>query len=203
MDARVEDADPAVGERPTREEAEAAVATLLRWIGEAPGREGLVDTPRRAVNALGDLYSGYRRDADEALSRTFDEVAGYNDPVILSGIEFVSHCEHHMMPIHGTADVAYLPAGRVVGLSKLAHVVDIYARRLQTQETLTAQIADTIQDALAPRGVAVFVRAEHTCMTVRSVRAKGARTATSAFTGVFRDDPTRRAELIELMRASA
>ena len=190
-------------DRPSRHDAEEAVKTLLRYIGEDPRREGLIDTPRRTVNALADLYSGYDRDADDVLGRTFEEVSGYDEIVVLRDIELNSHCEHHMLPITGRVTIAYLPAGRVVGLSKLVHVVNIYGRRLQTQETLTAQIAHTIQDVLAPRGVAVFVRAEHSCMVVRGVRAKGTETATSLLTGVFRDDPEQRTRLFETLQAIA
>ena len=189
-------------DRPTREEAEKAVRTLLRYIGEDTNREGLIDTPRRAVNALDDLYSGYDRDADDVLGRTFEEVSGYDEIVVLRDIALHSHCEHHMLPITGHVTIAYLPAGRVVGLSKLVHVVNIYARRLQTQETLTAQIAHTIQDSLAPRGVAVFVRAEHSCMVVRGVQAKGTETETSLLTGVFRDDAEQRGRLFDTLRAA-
>ena len=200
MDVAVETPEQIEHDRPSREEAEHAVRTLLRYLGEDERREGLVDTPRRTINALQDLYSGYDRDADDVLSRTFDDVAGYDDIVVLRDIAVHSHCEHHMLPITGSADVAYLPDGRVAGLSKIAQLVDIYARRLQTQETLTAQVANTLQDALRPRGVAVFVRAQHSCMIVRGLRSAGTSTTTSMLTGVFRDDAAERSRLYDLMK---
>ena len=163
---RVIGSSPAeVTELPTKEDAEAAVRTLLLWAGDDPDREGLLDTPKRVVNAYGEFFSGYETDPTEMLSRTFEEVSGYNDIVLLRDITFQSHCEHHMVPIIGTADVAYLPARKVVGISKLARVVDAYARRLQTQETMTAQIAECIEKSLKPRGVAVIIKAQHQCMT--------------------------------------
>lgn len=196
MDAIPDRIEPLTDDRPSREEAEAAVRTLLRWAGDDPGREGLVDTPRRFVRAWAEMFSGYDRDADDALGRTFEEVAGYDDIVLMRDIAFHSHCEHHAIPIVGRAHVAYLPAGRVVGLSKIAHVVDIYARRLQTQETMTAQIARTIQDALEPRGVAVMVTAEHLCMAMRGIRKPGTTTTTTGFTGVFDTDPNERTRFL-------
>src|SRR5690606_23174197 len=153
--------------RPTREQAEDAVRTLLAWAGEDPAREGLLDTPRRVVDAYADWFSGYALDPDEYMGRTFEEVGGYDEMVVLRDIQFESHCEHHMAPIIGRAHVGYLPDGRVVGISKLARVVDAYARRFQVQEKMTAQIADCIQRALAPRGVAVVIEAAHECMTTR------------------------------------
>lgn len=196
MDAIPDRIEPLTDDRPSREEAEAAVRTLLRWAGDDPGREGLVDTPRRFVRAWAEMFSGYDRDADDALGRTFEEVAGYDDIVLMRDIAFHSHCEHHAIPIVGRAHVAYLPAGRVVGLSKIAHVVDIYARRLQTQETMTAQIARTIQDALEPRGVAVMVTAEHLCMAMRGIRKPGTTTTTTGFTGVFDTDANERTRFL-------
>ena len=171
--------------RPTQEEAEAAVRTLLRWAGENPGREGLQDTPKRVVKAYRELFRGYEQDAEEMLSRVFEEVEGYDDMVLVKDIHFASHCEHHMAPFVGKAHIAYYPSGGVVGLSKLARVVDVYARRLQTQETMTAQIADAIENALKPRGIAVLVEAEHMCMSMRGVQKQGASTMTSRFTGLF------------------
>ena len=192
MDAIVERVEPDADARPSRAEAEAAVATLLRYIGEEPRRDGLAATPRRLVESWDELFSGYRRDADEVLARTFDDAEGYDDLVVLRDVPFRSHCEHHVLPILGTADIAYLPAGRVVGLSKLARVVDIYARRLQIQERLTIQIARTVQDALEPRGVAVRVRAEHLCMSMRGIRQAGTSTVTRSFTGIFEEEPAMR-----------
>ena len=185
MDAIPNRIEPEADERPSRAEAEAAVATLLRWVGENPAREGLRDTPRRFVNAWAQMFDGYEGDADEALGRTFEEVAGFDDMVLMRDIALHSHCEHHAIPIIGRAHVAYLPADKVVGLSKIAQVVEIYARRLQTQETMTSQIANAIQDALAPRGVAVMVTAEHLCMAMRGIRKPGTLTTTTAFTGAF------------------
>lgn len=172
-------------ERPSREEAEAAVRTLLRWIGEDPAREGLVDTPARVAKTWEEMFAGYDIDPIEYLSRTFQEVGGYSDMVLMRDIAFHSHCEHHVVPIHGVAHVAYLPAGRVLGLSKIARVVDIHAHRLQTQENLTISIANAIQDGLEPAGVAVMVEAEHMCMVMRGIRKEGSRTATTTFTGAF------------------
>ena len=175
--------------RPTREEAEAAVRTLLLWAGDDPEREGLIDTPKRVVNSYRELYAGYEMDAAEELGRTFEEVAGYNDIVLIKDIDFYSHCEHHMVPVIGKAHVAYLPDGKVVGLSKIARVVDIFAQRLQTQESMTAQIATAIRDALKPRGLAIMIEAEHMCMAMRGIRKRGSTTLTTTFEGSFRDDP--------------
>jgi GTP cyclohydrolase I len=174
-----------VVKRPSRMEAEAAVRTLIAWAGDDPDREGLADTPKRVVKAYRELYAGYGQDPAEALTRTFDEVGGYDEIVLIRDIPFASHCEHHMMPFFGKAHIAYLPQDGVIGLSKLARLVDIYARRLQTQENLTAQIVDAINDHLAPRGAAVMLEAEHTCISTRGVRAHGVSTVTHRFTGVF------------------
>ncbi|MEQ8400112.1 MAG: GTP cyclohydrolase I FolE [Roseitalea porphyridii] len=179
-------ANPA-DERPSREEAEAAVLTLLKWIGDDPAREGLRETPSRVVKAYEEMFGGYENDPADILGRTFEEVAGYDDIVLVRDIDFHSHCEHHMVPIIGKAHVAYLPHDRVLGLSKIVRVVDIFARRLQTQETMTAQIATAIDDALAPRGVAVMLEAEHMCMAMRGVRKNGSTTITTRFTGSFED----------------
>ena len=187
-------------ERPTRAEAEAAVTTLLRWVGENPEREGLLDTPSRVVKAYEELFGGYSADPAEALGRTFEEVAGYDDLVVVRDINFHSHCEHHMVPIIGKAHVAYLPDGKVLGLSKIARVVDIFARRLQTQEAMTAQIAHSIDDALHPRGVAVMIEAEHMCMAMRGIRQQGSTTTTTTFTGAFRDNPEEQVRFITLAR---
>ena len=186
--------------RPSRGEAEAAVQTLLCYIGENPGREGLLDTPRRVVEAFDELYQGYHQCPAEVLDRTFGETAGYDDFVLVRDIEFTSQCEHHMMPFYGRAHIAYTPVERVVGLSKLARLTDIFARRLQTQEHLTAQIAAAIDEILKPRGVAVLIEAEHTCMSVRGVAKHGAMTFTSRFTGMFRDNPAEQARFMSLVR---
>ena len=186
--------------RPSREQVEAAVRTLLAWTGDNPKREGLVDTPRRVAKAMEELYSGYFECPIEALSRTFEEVGGYDDIVLLRDVPVQSHCEHHMLPFIGKAHIAYYPAGRVVGLSKLARVVDIYARRLQTQENLTAQIATTIDEVLQPRGVAILIEAEHMCMSLRGVHKHGVSTITTQFTGAFRDDPDEQDRFLRLIR---
>ncbi|MEQ8449558.1 MAG: GTP cyclohydrolase I FolE [Nitratireductor sp.] len=193
----------APADKPSQAAAEDAVRTLLRWIGEDPGREGLLDTPQRVAKAYREMFSGYERDPAEELGRTFEEVAGFDDMVIERDIYFHSHCEHHMVPIIGKAHIGYLPDGRVVGLSKLARVVDIFAQRLQTQEAMTAQIAGAIQDALNPRGVAIIVEAEHMCMAMRGIRKQGATTLTSTFTGVFKDSAEEQARFFTLLRAGA
>ena len=174
--------------RPTREEAEAAVRTLIAWAGDDPTREGLLDTPRRVTKAYGEFFAGYEQDAAETLKRTFKEVGGYDDIVLVKDIPFSSHCEHHMVPFIGKVHIAYLPHDGVVGLSKLARLVEVYARRLQVQENLTAQIVDAINENLNPRGAAVMIEAEHMCMSMRGVRAHGAVTITHRFTGVFAED---------------
>lgn len=186
--------------RPSREEAEAAVRVLLRWAGDDPAREGLRDTPRRVVAAYGELFSGYRQDAQDVLSRVFEEVGGYDDLVVVRDIPFFSHCEHHMVPFVGKAHIGYYPSEGVVGLSKLARVVDVFARRLQTQETMTAQITEAIDAALKPRGAAVWIEAEHMCMSMRGVQKQGATTVTTQFTGVFRDDPAEQGRFLAIAR---
>ena len=183
----------------SRAHAEEAVRTLLRWAGEDPAREGLIDTPRRVVKAYGDWFSGYKEDPEAYLARTFEEVAGYDELIVLRDIAFESHCEHHMAPIIGRAHVGYLPSGRVVGVSKLARVVDAYARRFQVQEKLTAQIADCIERVLEPRGVAVVVDAQHQCMTTRGVHKRGVSMITSAMRGALREDALTRAELLRFV----
>lgn len=185
--------------RPSREEAEEAVRTLLRWAGDNPEREGLIDTPSRVVRSYDEFYAGYAIDAEEELRRTFEETEGYDEMVMLRGITFESHCEHHMVPIIGTAHVAYLPRTRVVGISKLARVVDIYAKRLQTQETMTVQIAQSIERALQPRGVAVVIDAEHQCMTTRGIHKPGVSTITSHMLGAFRENPEARREFLAMI----
>ena len=174
--------------RPSREEAEAAVRTLIAWAGDDPAREGLIETPRRVAKAYKELYGGYDQDAQEILKRTFKEVGGYDDIVLVRDIPFSSHCEHHMVPFVGKAHIAYLPHDGVVGLSKLARLVDAFARRLQTQENLTAQIIDALNEALNPRGAAVMLEAEHMCMSMRGIHAHGVSTITHRFTGVFAED---------------
>ena len=190
--------DPA-DEKPTRAEAEAAVLTLLKWIGDDPAREGLLDTPARVVKAYEEMFGGYASDPTDILGRTFEEVAGYDDIVLVKDIEFHSHCEHHMVPIIGKAHIAYLPRDRVLGLSKIVRVVDIFARRLQTQETMTAQVAAAIDDALAPRGVAIMIEAEHMCMAMRGVRKSGSTTITTRFTGSF-EAPAWQSRFTDLVR---
>jgi GTP cyclohydrolase IA len=186
--------------RPSREEAEEAVRVLLRWAGDDPSREGLVDTPKRVAAAYGELFRGYRESADEIMSRVFEEVDGYDDMVVVRDIPFYSHCEHHMVPFVGKAHIGYYPSEGVVGLSKLARVVDVYARRLQTQEAMTAQIMQAIDAALKPRGVAVWLEAEHMCMSMRGVQKPGAKTITTQFSGVFRDDPAEQMRFLAMAR---
>ncbi|MEQ8603366.1 MAG: GTP cyclohydrolase I FolE [Marivibrio sp.] len=189
-----------VADRPSREEAEDAVRTLLSFIGEDVEREGLLDTPKRVVKSYEEFYAGYASDPDEELRRTFEETEGYDEMVMLRNITFESHCEHHMAPIIGVANIAYLPDRRVVGISKLARVLEIYAKRLQTQETMTVQIAETIERVLKPRGVAVVIDAEHQCMTTRGIRKQGVTTLTSHMLGAFRKDPETRREFLAMIR---
>ncbi|ABD88656.1 GTP cyclohydrolase I FolE [Rhodopseudomonas palustris] len=186
--------------RPSRGEAEQAVKTLLAYIGEDTAREGLLDTPRRVVEAYDELFQGYHQCPAEVLNRTFGETAGYDDFVLIRDMSFTSHCEHHVMPFYGKAHIAYTPVERVVGLSKLARLVDIFAHRLQTQEHLTAQIAAAVDEVLKPRGVAVMIEAEHTCMSVRGIAKQGAVTFTSRFTGMFRDNPAEQARFMSMIR---
>ena len=189
----------AVPPKPSRDQAEAAIRTLLAWAGDDPTREGLLDTPKRVVTAYGDWFSGYSDDPAEYLKRTFEEVEGYDEMIVLRDIEFESHCEHHMAPIIGKAHVGYLPDGKVVGISKLARVVETYARRLQVQEKLTAQIAQVILDVLQPRGVGVVVEASHECMTTRGVHKRGVSMITSKMLGSFREDARTRAEFLQFI----
>jgi GTP cyclohydrolase I len=186
--------------RPSREEAEAAVRTLIAFAGDDPEREGLIDTPKRVVAAYEELYSGYDESAEDVLDRTFSETGGYDDLVLVRDIPFHSHCEHHMMPFFGRAHIAYQPIERVVGLSKLARLIDVFSLRLQTQEHLNSQIATAIEKVLKPRGVAVMLRAEHTCMSWRGIAKAGAETVTTQFLGVFRDDPQIQARFMSLVR---
>ena len=185
--------------KPTRKEAEDAVKTLISWAGDDPKREGLIETPKRVVKSYEEFYAGYNQDPSEILSKVFEEIEGYDEIVLVKDILLESHCEHHMVPILGKAHVAYLPDKRVVGLSKLARVVDLYAKRLQTQETMTAQIADTINEVLKPKGVAVVIDAEHQCMSSRGVSKKGTSTVTSRMLGAFRDSQKSRMEFMNLI----
>jgi GTP cyclohydrolase I len=185
--------------RPSRAEAEAAVRTLIAWAGDDPNREGLLDTPARVADAFEEYFSGYRLDPIDVLSRTFEEAGGYDDLVMLRDIRVESHCEHHMAPFLGVAHVAYLPRGRILGLSKIARVVEIFAKRLQTQETLTAQVAGAIEDALKPRGVAVLIEAEHQCMSMRGVRQPGVKTITTRFTGALETDASYRDRFLQMV----
>jgi len=186
--------------RPSREEAEAAARTLIAWIGDDPTREGLRETPQRFVRAYEEFFRGYKEKAEDALDRTFGEIGHFDDMVVVRDIPFYSHCEHHMMPIIGRAHVAYFPIERVVGLSKIARVVDMYARRLQTQEHLTSQIVAAIDENLKPRGVALMIEAEHLCMAMRGVQKEGVTTVTTQFTGIFRDDPNEQVRFFNLVR---
>ncbi len=191
-----------VDDRPSREEAEAAVRSLIAYLGEDPAREGLLATPKRVIKALEELYRGYREVPADALDRTFGETEPYDDFVLIRDIAFTSHCEHHMMPFYGKAHVAYRPVERVVGLSKLARLVDVYARRLQTQEQLTSQVAAAIDDVLKPRGVAVMIEAEHTCMSIRGVGKPGVSTVTTRFLGTFRDSTEDQVRFVTLVRSA-
>ena len=190
-------------DRPTQEEAEAAVRTLIRWAGDDPDREGLLDTPKRVTKSYLELFAGYGTDPREYLERTFEEVGGYDELVVLKDIRVVSFCEHHMLPFLGRAHVGYLPADRVVGISKLARVVNGFGRRLQIQEKLTADIAQAIDEILKPKGVGVVIQSEHSCMTMRGVNTPGSRLTTSSLLGEVRDDPRTRQEFFDLVRADA
>ena len=184
--------------RPTQEEAEAAVRVLISWAGDDPNREGLADTPGRVARSYREIFSGYDEDPNHFLERTFEEVGGYNDMIVLTDIRVVSVCEHHMLPVVGRAHVGYLPRNRVVGISKLARVVQGFAKRLQIQEKLTAEIAQAIQDVLNPHGVGVVIKAEHSCMTLRGVNTPGSSLTTSRLLGVIRDDPRSRDEFLRI-----
>jgi len=187
--------------RPDRQAAEAAVRTLIEWAGDDPDREGLVDTPKRVVRAYEEFFAGYRADPSDILARTFEETNDYQDMIVLRDLRLESHCEHHLVPIIGKAHIAYLPAGRVVGVSKLARVVEMFAKRMQIQETLTAQIAATIDTVLKPRGVAVLIEAAHMCMTTRGIRKPGIGMVTRQFTGAFESDSTLRREFLDHVSA--
>jgi GTP cyclohydrolase I len=186
-------------QRPSRAEAETAVRTLIRWTGDDPDREGLLATPERVVRSYEEFFAGYSQDPEEILTRTFDETAGYDDMVVLRGIRFESYCEHHMVPIIGIAHIGYLPRNRVVGISKLARVLEIFSKRLQIQEKMTAQIANTIDRALNPHGVAVVIEGEHQCMTTRGVHRPGVNMVTSQMIGVFRDNEATRKEFLSII----
>jgi GTP cyclohydrolase I len=187
--------------KPSREEAEAAVRTLIAWAGDNPAREGLLDTPRRVVKAYEELFSGYGEDPGAALARVFSQVDGYADIVVVRDIPFFSHCEHHMVPFFGKAHIGYYPNGGVVGLSKLARIVDTFARRLQTQEAMSAQIIEAVDDALHTRGVAVMIEAEHMCMSMRGVKKHGVSTVTTQFSGAFLKDSNEQVRFLTLLRA--
>jgi GTP cyclohydrolase I len=197
------DEQPWKSRRPTREQAEAAVVTLLRWAGEDPEREGLKDTPRRVALAYEDWFSGYQVDPVRFLERTFEEVEGYDEMIVLRDITFESHCEHHMAPIIGKAHVGYLPNNKIVGISKLARVVDTFARRFQVQEKMTAQIAQCIQEVLKPKGVGVVIDAVHQCMTTRGIHKSGVSMVTSQMLGAFRKDARTRAEFLRMIGRDA
>ena len=184
---------------PTRAEAEAAVRTLLRWAGDNPERDGLIETPKRVAKAFEEYFRGYKEDPEAILQKTFEETEGYDEMIVLRGIRFESHCEHHLAPIVGKAWVGYIPNGRVVGISKLARVVESYAKRLQIQEKMTAQIANAIESALNPQGVAVVIKAEHHCMTTRGVHKPGTDMVTSRMLGVFRDNAITRQEFLSMI----
>ncbi len=193
-----------IGERrPTQAEAEDAVRTLLAWAGDDPTREGLLETPGRVVRSYAQFFAGYGQDPEDILAKTFEEIEGYDEMVTIRDIRLESHCEHHMVPFLGKAHVAYLPDRRVVGLSKIARLVEVYAKRLQIQEKLTVQIADTIDRVLRPKGVAVVLEAEHFCMTTRGVHKPGSMTTTSRMTGAFRDDPSTRREFLAMIHGSS
>ena len=198
MDAIVETHDRAV--RPSQAEAEEAVRTLIRWAGDDPDREGLLETPARVVRSYGEFFEGYTLDPEEVLRKTFEETGGYDEMVLIRDIELESHCEHHMVPIIGKAHVAYIPRNRVVGISKLARVVGIFAKRLQIQEKMTVDIAATIDNVLQPQGVAVVIEARHQCMTTRGVHKPAAETVTSQMLGAFREDPSTRREFLAMIR---
>jgi GTP cyclohydrolase I len=185
--------------RPSREQAEEAVRTLILWAGDDPDREGLRDTPGRVVRAYEEFFAGYLQDPREVLKRTFTEVEGYDEMIVMNDIRFESHCEHHMVPIIGKVHIGYLPDKRVIGISKLARLVEVYARRLQVQEKMTVQIADTLQEILQPKGVAVVIEAAHQCMTTRGVHKPGVGLVTSRMVGAFRDDPSTRREFLAVI----
>jgi len=191
------------GTKPSREEAEDAIRTLLRWAGDDPNREGLIDTPARVVRSYEEFFAGYEADPKDLLNRTFEEIDGYDEMVLLKNIRFESHCEHHMAPIIGKAHIAYLPRTRVVGISKLARLVQMFAKRLTIQEKMTSQIANTLNEVLQPQGVAVVIEAAHQCMTTRGVHKPGVSMITSRMLGAFRDNPSTRRELLSMVSYSS
>ena len=186
--------------RPSKEEAQAAVRTLIEWAGDNPDREGLIGTPERVARAYKEFFAGYDQDPAALLTTTFEETAAYDEMIVLKDIRLESHCEHHLVPIIGKAHIAYLPAGRVVGISKLARLIEIFAKRMQIQETLTSQIAETLQEELKPNGVGIVIEAAHQCMTTRGIRKPGVSMVTSRMLGSFRDDPTVRQQFFEMIR---
>ena len=196
----LENSGQEMNSKPSLEEAMSAVETLIKWAGDDPSREGLVDTPKRVVKAYNEFFSGYQTNPDEILSRTFEEVEGYDEMVLVKNIRLESYCEHHIVPIIGKAHVAYIPNNRVVGISKLARLVDVYGKRLQTQETMTAQIADTIDRVLKPKGVAVVIDAVHQCMSTRGVHKTESSTVTSRMLGDFRSNNSTRTEFLDLVK---
>ena len=187
--------------RPNREEAEAAVKTLLEYIGENTAREGLVETPKRVVKAYDEFFDGYNQDPAEILQKTFGDIEGFDDIVLVKNIEFTSHCEHHIVPINGVAHVAYWPDEAVVGISKLARIVDVFAKRLVSQENMTNAIANSIQDALNPKGIGVYIEADHECMSSRGVKKRTSSTVTSTFRGILKEDKTERARFFEMIKS--
>jgi GTP cyclohydrolase I len=201
--AKAETKTPEPVARPTREAAEAAARTLIAWAGDNPNREGLLETPRRLVKAYEEVFAGYNDKPEDVLDRTFGEIGNFDDMVVVRKIPFYSFCEHHMLPMIGHAHVAYFPIDRVVGLSKIARVIDIFARRLQTQEHLTSQILTAIEDNLKPRGVAIMIEAEHMCMAMRGVQKQGTSTVTTQFSGSFRNDPDEQVRFFRLVRDPA
>jgi GTP cyclohydrolase I len=186
-------------QRPSREEAERAVEVLLRWAGENPARQGLIETPARVVRAYEEFFAGYDQSAEDELAKTFEDIQGFDDIVLVKEIDFVSHCEHHMVPIIGKAHVAYWPNAKVVGISKLARVVDIFSKRLVSQENMTRQIVDTIDSVLQPKGTAVMIEADHQCMSIRGVRKPGSATVTTTFSGIFKDDASARDRFLRMI----
>ncbi len=188
--------------RPTPDEAKEAVRTLIRWAGDNPEREGLIDTPQRVIDAYREFFAGYEVNPDDVLAKTFEEVADYDEIVLLKNMDFESHCEHHMVPIIGKAHIAYLPDKKVVGISKIARLLDVFAKRLQTQELMTKEIADTLERVLEPKGVCVIIDAKHECMTTRGVHKSNTTTVTSQMRGRFRSDPKSRSEVMQLITSS-
>jgi len=186
--------------KPTREQAEQAVRTLIAWAGDNPNREGLIETPKRVINAYQDFFSGYNEDPIKILGKTFEEIESYDDIVLIKNIRLESHCEHHMVPFLGVAHVAYLPNKKVVGISKIARLVDIFAKRLQTQETMTSQIANSVNTALNPRGVGVLIDAKHQCMTTRGIHKVNASTITTSFLGEFKTNPTLENRFLQMIK---